>query len=247
VARAETNASANFDVLLYRGVSGPLAAQTIGGNLDGVLGVLESNVAADFAWHLHVYVAQGDSDTPRATLITDYVETTSNEWPTTATFRALASAQALSASISAGDRLVVEIGYVALNASATSRTGTLNYGTQVAFQNVADGVAGQTDVTLKAGFISFSQALDEQPVATRGTAQYGLALSIADETLRATAAYTLALTTVPIELRATAQYVLTLYADPLPTPVPPPPVDVSALAAIEMCFGGSYRSWLRRR
>lgn len=152
----ETDAAANFDVLLYRGVSEALAAQTISGTLDVMLGVDESSASADFAYHLHLYVTQGDSDTPRGTLLSDYVEAVGQEWPTTAAGKALASAQALSSlAVQDGDRLVIEIGYVALNASATSFNGRLRYGD-------ASGVlltAGDTTVTTHTGYLNFSATL----------------------------------------------------------------------------------------
>lgn len=170
VARAETNAAANWDVLLYRGVSGPLAAQTIAGNVNVVIGALESSASADFAWHLHIYVTQGDSDTPRGTLLSDYVETTANEWPTTAAGLVLAADQALtSLAVTAGDRLVVEIGYVALNASATSFTGTLRYGTldPTLLTPAPDLTNGSTSVTTQAGYVDFLSGVTESPVGTR--------------------------------------------------------------------------------
>lgn len=170
VARAETNTSTTFDVLLYRGVSGPLAAQTISGTLDVVLGILESSASADFCFHVHVYVTQGDSDTPRGTILTDYVETTANEWPTTATGKGLASAQTLSSlAISSGDRLVVEIGLIARNNVATSFTGTLRYGTldPTLLTEAADLSAGSTSVTTLAGFVAFSGAISENAATGR--------------------------------------------------------------------------------
>lgn len=170
IGLAETSATNPFNVLLGRWVSGPLAAQTITGTLNVVLGILESAAAADMNWHLHVYVTQGDSDTPRGTLITDYTESLGvNEWPATATFKALNGAAAISSlAISAGDRVVVEIGYVSREAAATSRTGTLRYGTlNSTLTELADGVAAGTDVTAKAGFLTFSNSLTEDTVSVR--------------------------------------------------------------------------------
>lgn len=170
VARAETNASTTWDVLLYRGVSGPLAAQTISGTVDVVVGVSESNAAADFFWHLHIYCTQGDSDTPRGTLLTDYVENTTNEWPTTAVGVGLQSAQTLtSVAISDGDRLVAELGYIARNNSTTSRTGTLRYGTlhPDTLAPVADLSVGSSNVTTLAGFLTFSNTLTEAALEGR--------------------------------------------------------------------------------
>lgn len=172
-SRSETSASNTHSALLYRGVSGPLAAQTISGNLDVVLGVGESpDASADFAYHLHVYVTAGDTDTVRGTLLSDYIETTANEWPVFSEGRALASAQALSSlAISDGDRLVVEIGYRALNSSTSSFTGFLRYGTQDAnsLLEAPDLTAGSASVDALAGFLSFSNSITEKAIEARTT------------------------------------------------------------------------------
>jgi hypothetical protein len=216
VARAETNATTEYDVLLYRGVSGPLAAQTISGNLDVVLGVRESSTSMDGHWHLHVYVTQGDSDTPRGTLLSDYREAGgTNEWPTTAQGWALNAAQALSSlAISAGDRLVVEIGFAARNSVTTSYTGTLWYGTQLdAGGPPVNDLTAAGDETTLAGYLSFSSAITEQDVENRVGAEYVLALTQGEagaiET-RVGAEYVLALTRDPSEARVGAVYVLAL-------------------------------------
>ena len=173
VAVAETSTTDAWDVLLYRGVSGPLGAQTITGNLNVMLGVIESDAEANDNFHIHCYVTQGDSDTPRGDLLTDYTESAgTNEWTaTTATNNGLAlnAATAMSSlAISANDRIVVEIGYVARNTSATSYTGTLNYGTTVSGVAAADLTAGAAGASL-AGYISFSNAITEANVTVRLT------------------------------------------------------------------------------
>ena len=152
VAVAEAVATTDWDVLLLRAVSAPIAADvTIEGTLTAILGLRESNAAADFFTHLHAYVTQGDTDTPRGTLLTDDLGAT--EWPTTATGRT-SGALALSAvDALAGDRIVIEIGYRATNSSATSYTGTLNYGNPT---GASELTAGSTSVTTLAGSLTFS-------------------------------------------------------------------------------------------
>lgn len=175
VAIAETNVAADFDVLLGRWISGPLAAQTISGTINVCLGVRESAATADMHWHLHLYVTQGDTDTPRGTILTDYTEALGvNEWPSVAAeLKALNAAQTLTGlAISAGDRIVLEIGYVSREASATSRTGTLYYGTY-------DQVYGRGDQTpdgtvpdfggeylITSGHVDFSVSLSEHTSTT---------------------------------------------------------------------------------
>lgn len=170
VAIAETNVTDPFRVLLYRGVSGPLAAQTIAGTVDAVISILESAAAANMHWYLHLYVTQGDTDTPRGTLLANFSEALGvNEWPTAGlgTFKGLNAAAALSSlAITAGDRLVVEMGYISREASATSRTGTIRYGTiglaGTAVPDVLDdGALAGTDVTAKAGYLVFSPGIAE--------------------------------------------------------------------------------------
>jgi hypothetical protein len=157
--QGEVNASPTWDVLLFRGVSGPLAAQTINCNIDCVLGVIGSD---DFVFHFHIYVTQGDSDTPRGTLLTDYIAGT-DFWPNgIQTGKNLPSAQAIgSLAISADDRMVIEIGYQAKNTATAFRNGALYYGTSVTGTPVADLADGGTDGTTKAGFITFSASIDE--------------------------------------------------------------------------------------
>lgn len=166
VSRAETVTTLDYDVLLYRGVSGPLTAQTISGTLDVVISVVEGATAADFVWHIHAYVTQGDSDTPRGTLLSDYTETTANEWGTAASTsgKALASAQTVTNVVcSAGDRIVVEIGYRAKNTVTTSFTGTLRYGGDTSTSDLTAGGNGQT----LAGFLNFSGTISLASVAAR--------------------------------------------------------------------------------
>lgn len=171
VAIAEAVATNNYDVLWYRGVSGPLAAQTISGTLEFIFGAFESSVNLNGVLHLHVYVTQGDSDTPRGTLLTDYIDT--QEFNATnsdvgGTLNALSSgAQTLSSlAISDGDRIVVEIGFQAQNTSTTSMTATL-YGIGKAVVDVGSGAGTPAEMTAgaatfpKTSVLIFSNSVTE--------------------------------------------------------------------------------------
>jgi hypothetical protein len=130
----------------------------LSGTVDCAIPTIESNAAADLFWHLHIYVTQGDSDTPRGTLLSDYIEST-NEWSTSSGARALASAQTISSlAISAGDRIVVELGYAAKNSVTTSYTGTIRYGVETGTNTpmTVDLTAGDTATTTHAPWIEFS-------------------------------------------------------------------------------------------
>jgi len=160
VAAAETNTNTEWDVLLYRGVTGKLKAGTIGtGTVNVMLPFYESNAAADFSIHLHIYVTQGDSDTPRGTLLTDYRDGAGANELTASNSTAgidLNAAQSLSSlAVSDNDRIVVEIGYVARNPSATSYTGTLYYG-QTQRADLAHGGAYNSGNA----YVEFSEAFE---------------------------------------------------------------------------------------
>lgn len=158
----ETNAASGYKSLVLRAVSAPLSADhNFGGTLDVMLGVQESSTNADFAYFLHVFVTQGNSDFLRGTLLENYAELVANEWPTSAVGRSLASAQSLNAvSAVAGDRIVAEIGFVAYNTTTLSRTGTIYHG-----GGDAD-LAASGSATGGVGFLDFSDtfALSSNPV-----------------------------------------------------------------------------------
>jgi hypothetical protein len=158
VVASETSTNTEYDVLLYRGVSGPLKAGTIGtGTVNLCVGVDTSAAAADMHWHVHIYVTQGDSDTPRGTLLANYREAAgTNEWPSTDQGWALNAAQSLSSlAVSDGDRLVVELGYAARNASATSYAGEIHYGSGTA----GDLTVASTQYASYNGWVEFSETI----------------------------------------------------------------------------------------
>ncbi len=130
IASAENVSTTDYDVLLLRAISAPLAADhSFAGTVDVMMAVQESVAAADFAYYLHIYITQGTTDTLRGTLVANYVDLLANEWGTTALGKALSSPQSVTpVSALAGDRIVVEIGYRSRNTVTTSRTGTLWYG-----------------------------------------------------------------------------------------------------------------------
>lgn len=154
-AVAETSTTNNVTVLLGRWISDPaVAAGTLAGNVQWVMGVLESSASANDFFYLHIYVTTGDSDTPRGTFLSNYTPGTGTEWPTTAAGATEGAVAGSSVSVSVGDRLVVEVGYQARNTSATSFTGTLRYGAT----GTTDLAAAATSVTTDPGWIEFASA-----------------------------------------------------------------------------------------
>ncbi len=147
---SEASSTSGYTSLILRAVSSPLSANhTFGGTLNLMLAVGENSSNANLAYYLNVFVTQGDSDVARGTLLADYAEST--EWPTTPVGRALAAAQSVSSVAAlAGDRIVAEIGFTALNTSNLTYTGTLYTG-----GNGSD-LAASGAASSGVGFLDFS-------------------------------------------------------------------------------------------
>lgn len=162
ITNTENVATVDYDVLVATWISDPLRDNvTIDGTLDLIIGAAESNADADDVLHLHVWVTQGDSDTVRGTLLTDYIDST--EFAVSATVTAFTSVTMPQQSLSsvaaqAGDRIVVEVGYRAANSIATSR----NAGFAVGGRSASDLVGGESAYSATvnaAGWIEFSENL----------------------------------------------------------------------------------------
>lgn len=128
-SQSETSASA-LNMLIAQGVSPPLAAQTISGTMNGMIGARESSTSADMRAQLTAWVMKPDG-TSRGTLLNADNGSLANEFTTSTTpagarFPKGSTGTAISSvSCQAGDRIVVELGYRAHNTSTTSFTGTL--------------------------------------------------------------------------------------------------------------------------
>lgn len=132
---AETSTSDTFDVLNYQFVSEPLAyAGVVCGPLGGFIRATESSGSADDRSQMVVKVVSGDGSTLIGTVLDFDASALTDEWPTTSASRRFPLAfsgtgtKGTPVSFSAGDRIVVEVGYRAHNTSATSFTGTLRAG-----------------------------------------------------------------------------------------------------------------------
>lgn len=127
VTSAETSTSNAFDVALGQWVSPPM---TSAGTLQGPVGVIaalsESNTAADMVPVLSLRVVSGDGSTVRGVYAS--VSYPSGELPLTASGKNHLLGSNTPIACLVGDRLVLELGYSATNATATSYSGTLRYG-----------------------------------------------------------------------------------------------------------------------
>lgn len=127
-AVSETSADGAYDVLVYRAVSAGLIAGDVT-VLQAVIGFFESDAPADMYPHLHIFVTQGDSDSVRGTILSDFIGPTEMA----SAFNVCGygmdfSSVAGTVSVTAGDRLVVELGYRATNTSASSMSGNVYRG-----------------------------------------------------------------------------------------------------------------------
>jgi hypothetical protein len=153
---AETSVTNNWDVLIATFVTATLANNVSFKTSDvvtGVLSVLESNAAANDFTHIHIWVTTGNTDTVRGTLLNDSISAT--EWPTTTAGQNIGTLSLTNnVNALAGDHIVIEIGYRAVNTSSTSFTGTLGFGTNdTAGIDLTDGDA---TVTTHPSWVEFS-------------------------------------------------------------------------------------------
>ncbi len=163
--QSESVSTNPFRVGVLRLVSPRLAAQTISGTINMVVALNESDALADFYTRLHVYVVNTSTNAVLGTLLNQYEESSGGggaEWTTTAVGTALLTAQSLSSVTVPSDatdyRLVVEIGYRSENSSATSRSGSVNYGARIGGRSFPDLVVSGPDDPLshRAGYVEFS-------------------------------------------------------------------------------------------
>lgn len=158
--RSETSAAV-VDVLDGSWVSDPLQAQSISGNVKGIMRALESNIAADMRAQLLIKVVSYDGATVRGTLLAHDVSALSNEFATTLTNRKFplnwSGAGAVLSSVSAldGDRIVVELGVRAHNVVTTSYSFTVEFGTA----SSSDCDENETDTLQYCPWIEFDQTL----------------------------------------------------------------------------------------
>jgi hypothetical protein len=175
----ETVNNTEYDVLMVRAVSGPLAAQTISGTVDLCFPIWNYIGGGHLYWHVHIYVTQGDSDTVRGTLLSDYRENSEpgnpgpdqnheNEVPSDADpgtgpiALAFKSAQSVSSvACSSGDRIVVEIGVSARNSQGGVGAPQWRFG----WGTIANGhevTVGETGYPIfgGVGFLNFSHSID---------------------------------------------------------------------------------------
>lgn len=127
-----------------------LRAASLTGSATLMLAKLEANSAANHRLHVHMWVTQGNSDTVRGTLVSDFIHGTEN--PTTQT--AVSHALTLSpVNVQLGDRIVLELGYRVVGAaSSTSYNETYRYGGT----DATDLAAGTTGVTTRSPWIEFT-------------------------------------------------------------------------------------------
>jgi hypothetical protein len=139
-------ASSVVSVGLLWAISDPLSGVNLpaGSRMDWAIESAQQADDADFFWHVHLYLLAGSTNTVRCTLLNNHRESfvDENEWPSFPLVsgpRSQPPALSACSNARAGDRLVVEIGYVARNQFSAVRYGFLNYGS-----TQPDAVPGST-------------------------------------------------------------------------------------------------------
>ncbi len=163
ITGTDANATANWDVCVYRGVSDPLKGSgTLAGTLEAILYFRESNAAANDVLHVHAYVWNPGADTVRGALLTDYIGSTEFVVSTTTLDAISMSAQTLnSVNYQDGDRIVVELGFQAQNSVSTSYTAAIKLGG--AGPDATGSDTGIAVIAENSPFVSFSQDVSFKP------------------------------------------------------------------------------------
>lgn len=174
--QARTNQQPNYDFHWFTFQTPPLEAQTIAGTFDLCFMVSQQWVNpgpttndAIVRYHVHVYIAVGQTRQVRSVLLNDYIDSVTFPYGQIAglTWRSLASPQALtSAACLAGDTILIEVGMRVISSPAPAPTYPPSSLTDVRIfatgsSGEADAVAGET-VTTRTAWLEFSQTLTEQ-------------------------------------------------------------------------------------
>ena len=103
------SATANYDVLHYQYVYGPIGTQTISGNVTAQILVTEDDPTYNLKTQLGIRVVASDGVTVRGTLLA--LGTYGNEWNNSLTNRTFPSTALTSVDAVDGDYIVIELGY----------------------------------------------------------------------------------------------------------------------------------------
>jgi hypothetical protein len=167
VSAAETSTANLYDVGLAQFISAPLAAQTFSGTLSCVVRCNQSSLAANMTGQMVVRIVSNDGSTVRGTLISPTavtsLSTSTHEWGTSLRNQYFPSGDVATATLTGvtcedGDRLVIELGYRAINTVATSYTGTMQFGEAAA----GDLVLNQSGTAQANPWLAFSQKVQFQ-------------------------------------------------------------------------------------
>lgn len=135
--------AANWDYTRLRFIGRALGSGgTISGNVDMVVRVKEALSSHDSVYAFHLYVTVGDTDVVRGTLISNYVETLTDEWTTANAGQAIAAPITVNpVVVTAGDRIVLELGnrFITSGINVAGIANTISYGGTAA--DITDGGA----------------------------------------------------------------------------------------------------------
>lgn len=142
VTATENQTTTNWDLAALRGVSDGLPyTQELSGTMSFAL-MARKQFNFDSAYmYLHIWVTQGDSNTPRGTLVSNYLDSTAMAQNPTKGYAAT-GISVNTVNVTAGDRIVVEMGTRQVNTSGIARGAVHFYG-----GTSGDVSSGSTDQT----------------------------------------------------------------------------------------------------
>lgn len=132
-------------------------SKTISGNMDFIIGAMESSASANMVIRLHAYVTVGNSQTIRGTLLNNWTDDSTNELSTSMGSAPLWQIPVNTVTAQAGDYLIVEVGVSAFNSSTTSYNGRIYYGAPTG--TTTELTVGNSSVTTRLGWIGFTDDL----------------------------------------------------------------------------------------
>ena len=154
----------------FRGVSRPLAAQTISGTIGGMIGLGQNSggtpASVDAHLYLHIYVAAGTTGTVRGTLLANYGEASGiNNIPNPDSGVAFAGVALTPVTATAGDFLVIEWGIIVRVANSVFVGGEA--GSKLTTGALMPDLVLRGAPTTNAGYFDFSAAITDIPSPVR--------------------------------------------------------------------------------
>lgn len=135
--------TANWDLLFARFVYTLTAPVDFTGVVGGVLALAEQNAGANVYAHYHIYVCEGTADTVRGTIASDVIDGEEVAVSAFLTYGEAISTTGSAVSASAGDQIILEVGF---RASSSDAGYEVRFGYGGTGDDLTDGASRGTEV-----------------------------------------------------------------------------------------------------